>query len=468
MRVGDSAYSPRLRTGVILCGTGTAGAYQAGVLHALIDAGVKIDLIAGHGPGVATALCAAVDGGARLWDPRGPWTARLLEGSYRWRPALRTAGWGMLAALVLLTSPILVLVWAAFVYAASMLTALAGFPESSSHLLALYQRSIEILFNPPILPTIVPRLLVLAVLAIVAVMIMAALGAVRQERSRRSVRGGFWWRLVGTPLDAVEPGRTLVDTLWRLVRGASSELRPSPIEIGRRYVDVLTDNFGQPGFREVVVAVHDIDARRDLVGAVLPPQSRGAFESRRSLPGPREAEMVDFTGPQRDLLVGFLQAGLRLPVATAPVEVEFPVDSFWRGERHRWCDRPELAARLVDELAAIGVEQVILVSPSAPPAAPHALRVRPGDLRARTGEMVRSIETAVIQDAWTAAAARFSGAFLVRPDHNPIGPFDFSGVYDESSDRRRTMAELIQLGHDDAYRQFIEPIVATGEPVEDI
>ena len=41
--VSDSSYSPRLRTAVLLCGTGTAGAYQAGVLRALTEAGVKID-----------------------------------------------------------------------------------------------------------------------------------------------------------------------------------------------------------------------------------------------------------------------------------------------------------------------------------------------------------------------------------------------------------------------------------------
>ena len=60
--VTDSSYSPRLRTGVILCGTGTAGAYQAGVLRALTEAGVKIDVVAAHGAGVMTALCAAIDG----------------------------------------------------------------------------------------------------------------------------------------------------------------------------------------------------------------------------------------------------------------------------------------------------------------------------------------------------------------------------------------------------------------------
>jgi hypothetical protein len=58
--------------------------------------------------------------------------------------------------------------------------------------------------------------------------------------------------------------------------------------------------------------------------------------------------------------------------------------------------------------------------------------------------------------------------FVIRPDHNPIGPFDFAGTYDETSDRSRTVAELLQQGYDDAYRQFIEPVVASGERLETI
>jgi hypothetical protein len=52
--------------------------------------------------------------------------------------------------------------------------------------------------------------------------------------------------------------------------------------------------------------------------------------------------------------------------------------------------------------------------------------------------------------------------FVVRPVHNPIGPFDFGGVYDDASDRFRAMNELVRQGYEDAYQQFIEPVVAGG------
>ena len=42
-------YIPHLRTALVLTGTGTAGAYHAGVIRALHEAGVKVDLVAGRG-----------------------------------------------------------------------------------------------------------------------------------------------------------------------------------------------------------------------------------------------------------------------------------------------------------------------------------------------------------------------------------------------------------------------------------
>ena len=103
----DRPYSTRLRTALVLTGTGTAGAYHAGVLRALHEAGVKIDLVAGRGIGAVGALFAAVDGGARLWDAE-----RLLEGaagaaaSIRWRAPLRVAGWALVVAGAFLRVPI--------------------------------------------------------------------------------------------------------------------------------------------------------------------------------------------------------------------------------------------------------------------------------------------------------------------------------------------------------------------------
>ncbi len=451
-------YSPQLRTGVLLSGAGTAGAYQAGALRAIVEAGIKVDVVAAHGAGVITALATAVDGGARVWESDGPWNDPRLRRAYTWRFALRAAFLGLFGSILVLFSPLLLLVAAAITYIAATVTSLVGLSSLSGRLVSSYGWMLEVMLDPLMLPTILPRLLVLALLVIVGVLAASAAHAIRLERSRRQVKGAFWWRLLSSPLDATEPGAICLDTLWRLVRGASSEPRPSPAEVGRRYVDVLADNFGQPGFHEVLMAVHDLDARQDVVGAVLAAPGRAAFEGHGRDGQHPSGDLVDLTGPQRETLASFLLGSLRLPIATEPVILEFSAESYWRGERHRVCDRPELAARLVDELARLGVEQIILVSPAPLPAAPHTMRARPIDVRGRIGELVRSMETAALSDATAAARSRFRNVFVIRPAHNPIGPFDFAGVHDEASDRQRTMGELIAQGQADAYRHLIEPI----------
>ncbi len=56
--------------------------------------------------------------------------------------------------------------------------------------------------------------------------------------------------------------------------------------------------------------------------------------------------------------------------------------------------------------------------------------------------------------------------FTIRPAHNPLGPFDFAGGFDDRSDRSQSLDEIMSQGYEDAYHQFIEPVVgASGERV---
>ena len=62
------------------------------------------------------------------------------------------------------------------------------------------------------------------------------------------------------------------------------------------------------------------------------------------------------------------------------------------------------------------------------------------------------------------ARLRFDSLHLIVPAHNPVGAFDFGGAYDQASDRRQDVPELMERACEDAYRQFIEPVVgASGE-----
>ena len=97
---------------------------------------------------------------------------------------------------------------------------------------------------------------------------------------------------------------------------------------------------------------------------------------------------------------------------------------------------------------------------------PHTLAAGRIDGRGRVGEYLQSAETAAVRDATRSAAGGVPRVFTIRPAHNPIGPFDFSGGYDDRSDRRQPLTELMSRGYEDAYRQFIEPVVgASGDRV---
>ena len=98
---------------------------------------------------------------------------------------------------------------------------------------------------------------------------------------------------------------------------------------------------------------------------------------------------------------------------------------------------------------------------------PHALGSQRRDGRGRIGESLQSLEAAAARDAVASRARLFQAFFEIRPVHNPLGPFDFAGSYDERSDRAWALTDLIDRGFDDGYRQFVNPVVApSGEEMQ--
>lgn len=451
------AYSPRLRTALVLSGTGTAGAYHAGVLKALGEAGVKVDIAAGHGIGAVSAAFAAVDGAAKLHDPQGLWRHPSLARAYGWRRGLRLAGGALLVAAALIAAPLLLLVVTFIVYLAGLVLSLASLTDAAAATTRAYHAMLEAAIAPEALPTVMPRAVVLVLL--VTLIALVAAWWVAARRARRGRRAGAWWqRVIGAPLTSARLFDLVTLQLWELVRGLITAPRPAMPEFGRRYVELLAENLGQPGFRELLLTAHDVDARRDISISLLGEQHRAAFHERRSDGRPREGETIDLTGIQRDAIVTALEAALAVPLVTEPARLAHPADSYWRGETHRLVDRPGCLLHLLDEAAAAGAEQAIIVSAAPPPAGPHQLRAVTADLAGQTGELLRGIETGALAEAERVARARFASCFVIRPSYNPIGPFEFSGTDDEASDRRMTLAELMERGYQDAYHQFVEPV----------
>jgi hypothetical protein len=460
----DRQYSTRLRTALVLTGSGTAGAYHAGVLRALHEAGIKIDLVAARGAGVVGAMFAAMDGAARLWDEKGLWRSASARRYYRWRPALRFAGWAIVAAAAILAIPLLLLVVAALIALVGMLLTFVGITSVGSAATALYGRWIESLFSPESLPTIIPRLAVVAVLVALAAALAGVIASFLPKRARRRARYGPIGRMIGGPLASSGLADRCALELWNLIRGAATLALPPAKELAQRYVELVSENLGQPGFRELLIAVHDMDTRRDLIFALLSPNQRARFFNRPGNDPPRTAEAFDLVGTAREHALDACAGALAVPVASEPHLITFAPEGPWRGETHRLCDRPGALVRLLEEVAAAGAEQVIIVAPSPPQGRPYELESERGDIRGHAAEALGAFESAGLRDVLEHWTGRFAGLFVIRPVHNPLGPLDFDGVYDERSDRAHTLAELVDRGYEDGYRQFIEPVVgASGE-----
>ena len=460
-------YVPQLRTALVLTGTGTAGAYHAGVLRSLVEAGVKIDLVAGRGIGAVGAMFAAVDGGSRLWAQSGLWRSRGVRRIYRWRQTLRGAAWMLAAAFATTLLPVAALALAAFVFPAGYFLSLIGV-EFGAALATAYEGWLQAVFAPSFLPVYLPRLVVIAVASLLTLLVLDAIERALRPKARRIARGGLWWRLLGAPIDHLHAVAWFSGGLWQIMHGSQIQ-RPTDDELGQRYAELLQENLGQPGFRELLMLVHDIDSRRDIAFALLAEPYRNDFLE--ALPGSdgaaRPLETVDLTrAPRRHALDAFA-AALSLPVATDPRLVTFDPDSAWRGETHRLCDRPESTARLLDEVARAGVQQVILVTALPSVTGPHSLGAARRDIHGRAGEYLQGIERVSIQEAIENRRGRFESLFEVRPAHNPVGPLDVAGCYDEYSDRTQTLDELIDRGYEDCFRQFVDAVVgASGELIE--
>lgn len=408
----------------MLCGTGVHGAYHAGVLRALQEAGVKIDIMAGQGVGAGAAAIAAIDGAARLSEPSGIWRSGEAARLYRWTWPVRTAVW--LAALLGLVLVVLVIAGAR-------------------------------------VPQPAPRLALLAWALLVAAWCAAVEVSRRRAPATRQTRGPWLWSIAGAPVDAQQARGLFVNTIWRLIHGAAPVTWPPAAVVGRRYADVLAESLGQPGFRELMMIATDLDARRDIVAALLREPFRREFTAPR--PGrERLSEVLDLAGAGREHALDVMAAALTPPVVCDPHLVTFAPDSYWRGETHRVCDRPGAVARLLEELAGAGASQAIIVSAVAPGSTPHRLRAARLELRHRLGETLVAAEAASLHDAIEMARLRFDSVYLVCPAHNPVGAFDCTGAYDEASDRWQDVPELMERAYEDAYRQFIEPVVgASGE-----
>jgi hypothetical protein len=446
---------------LVLSGTGADGAYHAGVLRALDEAGVKLDLVAGRGIGAVAAVLTAIGGSERLWDAQGLWRGGRPARWYRWRWPLRLLWLLAVTALTAMALPLVLVAAAVVVYAAGLLLGMAGL-EAGRALVSAYVRLVATLFDPAAIPTWLPRLVTLGTLGAAVALISNSLLSWWRAPVRRRLSGNRTWVLLGPLLDASRVVKDVTGALWDLLRGGASLGVPQPYDLSRRYADLLCDNLGQPEFRELLITVHDLDARRDLVFGVVGERYRRTLFPPPGAQDGRGPEAFDLAGLARDHLLDVLSASVDIGGMTAPPLMRFPPETNWRGEAHRLTDRPASLTRLLEEAAKAGAEQAILVSAAARAPAAHELIAPRADARGRLSELVASTETAALRDAAEHLGHRFRGLYVIRPSHNPVLPLDVKGAYDQRSDRRHSLTEMMERGYEDAYRQFIEPVVGAA------
>jgi len=458
-------YSPERRTALVLTGTGADGAYHAGVLRALQETGIKIDLVCGRGIGALGAVLYAIDGAAPLWEPGGVWRSEGPRAFYRWHWTFRWLRLLLWAALAVFAAPAAALLLSAAMYPVALVLGMAGLAQGAD-LARGALAAVGSAFSPEALPTWVPRLI--TVIALAGLAVLAAGLALRAWRAplRRSAASHALWSLLGAPVDASRAIDAATSALWSILRGGARLRTPDARDLSRRYADLLTENLGHPGFRELVLVVHDLDARRDMVfGLVREPYRKTLFGAMTTASA-RRAEAHDLAGTARDHLADVLGAAMTLPGACEPRMVGFATDAYWRGEAHRLADRTAAVSRCIEEAAAAGAEQLIVVSAAPDLPGPHALRPARADGMGRIAEQLASAENAALGDALRHLQYRVPLTCVIRPAHNPVRPLDLAGAWDEASDRRHSLDELMEHGYEDAYRQFIEPVLgASGERI---
>jgi hypothetical protein len=322
------------------------------------------------------------------------------------------------------------------------------------------------LFGRGMLPTWIPRV-VLALAAVGVAVLLLGVWADRRRQPRRTAVAPTLWSLLGAPVEPAGAVRAATGQLWGILKGGASLRAPDEHDLGRRYTDLLIDNLGHPGFRELLLVAHDLDARRDVVFGLVKEPYRKALFAATTATAARRAEAHDLAGVAREHVMDALAAALVLPGVCRSRLVRFGPETFWRGETHRMTDRVASLGRVMEEAAAAGAEQAILVSAAPEPPPPHALRPTRADVLGQIGEHLASAESAAVADSLRHLGHRFQGVYLIRPTHNPVRPLDLEGTFDERSDRHHTIEEVMERGYEDAYRQFIEPVLGeSGERMQ--
>jgi hypothetical protein len=474
-------YSPKRRTALVLTGSGTAAPYHAGVLRALDESGVKIDVVVGSGSGTIGAAFAAVAGSPRLYGNDGFFSGVGWGSFYRFRLAVRTTLLLIGSSYGVFLLPLALALVAGVLFPLALIADVL-MPGVFARLLGELAAAPAVLRGPYLAALAAP------VFALSVIASVAALRVYLRDRRR-------FPEALESLLDTEEGRARLARALWEIARGpALSDAPPAEAELGRRYVALAAENLGQPGFRELILRAADLETGGALAFVLLQDAHRLSFAASRSR-GQRSVldgmpDAIDLRAPGGDaLFFDAVVTGL-LPPLVAPVRrVAFPKGGLHGGETHRLTDATLVSGCGLGEALAAGAEQVIVVTPTPGEPAPPARRRGPraqadGALAllerqavdrdvAQAERLNRMVETLghetpsgrAWQDPATGRLYRDFALYTIRPERRGLGPLEWDGARDPASEVVETTEDLVERGYKDAYRLFVEPVVgAAPEP----
>lgn len=462
------------RTAVVFAGSGASGAYHAGVLKALDEAGVRIDLMVGSGVGVLAAAFGAAASGASLYGEKGLWQSISTSRVFRLRRGVRFLRSLSLVAMSAFLVPALLALLLGLLLPAFLAVDFArpGFMAQLFQTSAALAPGLRLFF-----------LFALAAPTFIALLFVLLRGAALLRNSRRRIGESF-----ESAFDLSGIEKDLERRLWEAARGpALSEPAPDPQEIGRHFAGLVAENLGQPGFRGLALRAANLDGRRPLVLKLA------EADGRRSSGDTEGDEVLDLKDQAvAPLLYDILATAFAVAPFCSPRRVRLPKQGAFGGEVHRIAEASAVAGSGLDEAIAMGADQIVFVTAAAKNPGPLAERrglkalasgflalqertLIERDLR-DTERLNRIVETVghqkstgerEWQDPVTGRRFRSVALHVVRPRRSLLRPLDLNGAIDPANEVETSLLDWLDEGHRDAHRCYLDSVLGEDRVKDD-
>ncbi len=462
------------RTAVVFAGSGASGAYHAGVLKALDEAGVRIDILVGSGVGVLAAAFGAAASGSVLYGEKGLWRELSASRIFRLRSGLRFLRLLGVVALSAFLVPALLALLLGLLLPAFLAVDFArpGFMSGLFQMVAALAPGLRLFFVFALAaPTFVAFLFVL----------FRGVSVLRASRRRfgETLESAF-------DLSGIE--RNLARRLWEVARGpALNEPAPEAAEVGRQFSALVAENAGQPGFRGLVLRAANLDTGKPLILRLVGDDRGGP---RRSRP----EEGIDLKDAAASpLLYDVVATAFATTPLVGPRRVRLPKQGVFGGEIHRISEASVIGGSGLGEAIATGADAIVLVTATAEETAPLADRRGLKALAAaflavqelsaverdlhETERLNRIVETVghqrstgerEWQDPLTGRTFRAVAVHTIRPRRSLLRPLDLDGAVDPSNEVETTLLDWMDEGYRDAHRCYLDSALgedrSTGTP----